>query len=181
MRALKHRLPRSPALTTGFYSTLSSLFDMMQSRVLNSHLPIFGKSLRDFDKDRLKWVRECAPGPVAWKQSGLSDRQRQVGPRGGPRTKPERNTESPQPIRSTLLQASDYSAHLCSLPPLLSYPCRCQLFCSARSHWSLQKKKKIHPVHLVRVCTSRAKTWKSTGGKMGLVHKSVKEVRPQEG
>lgn len=44
-----------------------------------------------------------------------------------------------------------------------------------------RKKKKIHPVHLVHVCTSRAKTWKSTGGKMGLVHKGVKEVRPQEG
>lgn len=40
---------------------------------------------------------------------------------------------------------------------------------------------KIHPVHLVRVCTSRTKTWKSTGGKMGLVHKGVKEVQSQEG
>lgn len=41
--------------------------------------------------------------------------------------------------------------------------------------------KKIHPVHLVHVCTSRAKMWKSTGGKMGLAHRGVKEVQSQEG
>lgn len=57
MRALKQHmlLPYTSRFKTGFYFTsFFPSFAHATPSVLNSHLPIFGKSLRVFDKDGLK-------------------------------------------------------------------------------------------------------------------------------
>lgn len=77
------------------------------SRLLNSHLPIFGKSLGVFDKDKLKGMWKCAPGPVASSWRSPSDQQQKFGPCGAIRA----NLESPAAAadKSTLLQTSQLS------------------------------------------------------------------------
>ena len=56
MRALKQHmlLPCTSTHKTGFYFTLFPSITQSAPPLLNSQLPIFGKSLRVFDKDRLK-------------------------------------------------------------------------------------------------------------------------------
>lgn len=67
MRALKQHmlLPCTSALKTGFYFTLLPSIAHSTPPLLNSHLPIFGKSLSVFDKNGLKWMWKRAPGLVA--------------------------------------------------------------------------------------------------------------------
>lgn len=68
----------------------------------------------------------------------------------GHQTKPGRPMQPPLP---KLLHSPSSFRLLCPPqlpPPLLSYPCRCQLFCSARSHRSTVKKN-VYPVNPICV------------------------------
>ncbi len=149
MRALKQHMLLSctPALKAGFYFTL---FSQLHSRLplcwiptclfLESHWESLTKTGRSECESVPLASSPCTRAGHLTTSSGLG----QVGPL-------DQTWETRAATTAKLLHSPSGFRQLCPPQPpqplLFSSPCRCQLFCSARSHRNTWKK--IHPVNPV--------------------------------